>query len=195
MNSVKKSVFFLLLLTGIAWYEALAAGLREPEVTLHPDEDSLSVHDTVLLPLPPCRAYAMLTDYEHLPDFIPGLLESHAKRLSAHLVRVRQVGKVMVFIFPMRIESLLDMEETPDRRITFQQVSGDMKFYRGEWRFTGEGAGTRVDYEATLGFHSYVPLQLARSVLRYDVKKKFASIAQEAALRKRAGEIACKAEK
>ena len=143
-----------------------------------------------MLPMSPCKAYAMLTDYGRLPEFIPGLEESRAEPISRNEVRVLQVGEVPVLIFHVRMESLLDMEETPNRKVVFRQVRGDFASFGGEWDFSGLEGGALVSYKAEMSFKPYVPLVLAQSILDEDLKEKFEAISREAASHKDAFQCA-----
>jgi ribosome-associated toxin RatA of RatAB toxin-antitoxin module len=177
------------------WLVGLAAGAAEaPDVSVRLAGSGIEVSGSVVLPIKPCAAYAMLTDYDNLPKFIPGLLSSHQQRTAKHRVNVMQVGEVQVFIFHVRMQSLLEMQEFPDRRIIFRQVKGDFVSYGGEWDFSADDDGSRVDYQAALSFKPYVPLLLARSILENDVKEKFAAIGREAVTRKEHGLLHCMAE-
>lgn len=177
------------------WMISLASGADEvPVVGVGLIDSDIDVSSSIVLPVKPCEAYAMLTDYDDLPKFIPGLVESHSQRIAKNRVRVMQVGEVQVFIFHVQMKSLLEMEETPDQRILFRQVSGDFVTYNGEWNFSADADGTRVDYRATMSFKPYVPLLLARSILEHDVKEKFAAIGREATDRKKRGLLHCAAD-
>jgi ribosome-associated toxin RatA of RatAB toxin-antitoxin module len=182
--------YFLVLL----WLVSLAAVAAEtPVVSVSVAGAAIEVESSITLPVQPCEAYAMLTDYDGLPRFIPGLLQSHAERLAPNRVRVMQVGEVQVFIFGVRMQSLLDMEEVPDKRIQFRQLEGDFVSYDGQWDFSGAAGGTLLDYRATLSFKPYVPLLLAKSILEQDVQRKFVAIAREAGAMKRRGTLHCAA--
>ncbi len=161
-----------------------AGEIPEPSVSAILSGSEIEVKSSIVLPVKPCTAYAMLTDYDDLPQFIPGLVESRSHRISSHLYDVLQVGEVPVFIFNMKMTSLLEMKETPDRKITFRQIRGDFASYEGEWDFSKEKAGTLVRYSANMRFKPYVPLLLARSILDEDVKEKFAAIGRESVDRK-----------
>jgi len=177
------------------WLASLVAGAAEiPAVSVRVAGSGVEVSSSVVLPVQPCAAYAMLTDYASLPEFIPGLLSIQYRRIAEHRVNVMQVGQVQVFIFHVRMQSLLEMQEVPDRRILFRQISGDFVAYDGEWDFSTDAAGTRVDYRATMSFKPYVPLLLARSILEHDVKEKFAAIGREATDRKKRGLLHCAAD-
>lgn len=174
---------------------SLGAGAEEaPAVSARVVGAGVEVSSSIVLPIKPCAAYAMLTDYADLPKFIPGMLSSQYRRIAKHRVRVMQVGEVQVFIFHVRMQSLLDMHEEPDHRIQFRQISGDFVAYSGEWDFSAEGDGVRVDYRARMKFKSYVPLPLARSILKHDMREKFMAIEREAAITKKRGLLHCVAE-
>jgi len=183
---------YLLLLLWLSSFTADAA--EAPDVSVKLAKPGIEVRSSIVLPVKPCEAYAMLTDYGGLSKFIPGLLSSHSRRTAEHRVEVTQVGEVQVFIFHVRMQSLLDMQEVPDKRITFRQISGDFVTYRGEWDFAAQQDKTLIDYRANMAFKNYVPLLLARSILEHDVRKKFTAIGREALARKKQGSLYCVAE-
>jgi ribosome-associated toxin RatA of RatAB toxin-antitoxin module len=185
---------YLLMFLWMTSLTASALEVPKPAVSIRLADSGIEVSSLIALPVKPCEAYAMLTDYDDLPKFIPGLLESHYQRIAKNRVRVMQVGEVQVFIFHVQMESLLEMEETPNQRILFRQIKGDFVSYGGEWDFSGNADGTLVSYDAALSFKPYVPVLLARSILENDVKEKFAAIAQEAIARKKQGSLHCSAE-
>jgi ribosome-associated toxin RatA of RatAB toxin-antitoxin module len=158
----------------------LSAHAASPDVSARIATGGIEVDSTVVLPVSPCQAYRMLTDYDELPGFVPGLLKSRATRISQNEVMVDQLGQVRVFLFDVKMESTLDMKETPDRRIRFRQVSGDFSSYVGEWDFSPAHGGTLVAYHARMTFGPYVPLALAKSVLDKDVTRKFEAIERAA---------------
>lgn len=155
-----------------------------PHVSAKISGSGIEVESSVDLPIVPCQAYAMLTDYDDLPKFIPGLVKSHAERISPDEVRVMQVGEVQAFLFRVEMSSTLDMTEFPGKRIVFRQVSGDFASYSGEWDFSSAKEGTEVRYRAKMTFRPYVPLAIAKWVLDSDVERKFVAIEREAESRK-----------
>jgi len=148
-------------------------------------QDSLfQVNASITLPVKPCVAYSLLTDYASLPGYIPGMLEIHAERISNNLVKVRQVGEAEVLFFHVKMVSLLEMTEIPNRQIIFKQTEGDLESYSGEWNLLETSDGTKLTYDASLAFKGFVPYFLARTVLEREVEKRFEAIAKEVQSRK-----------
>lgn len=162
-----------------------------PQTAFHQQGSSIDVSGSVVIPMPVCAAYAMLTDYAALPSFIPGMEEDRAERMPDGTVRIHQRGNIRVMAFTVHISTVLEMQETPDRRIAFRQVEGDLQAYSGEWRFIEVPDGTEVRYAARMTFKSWVPMQFARAALEREVVDKFNAIGLEAASRLGRTHLAC----
>lgn len=178
-------VLFLLLLLLCWQVEAGAAtGKHVPAVSVERQGDYFKVDVSVILPVPRCQAYALLTDYASLPDFIPGVLEVSFTRLEKSKVKIRQVGETELWFFDIRMELLLEMEEIPDQRILFKLVEGDMEAYSGVWDLLDAPEGTSLRYSATLKFDRYIPTFPGRALLADEAQKRFEAVVKEALARK-----------
>jgi ribosome-associated toxin RatA of RatAB toxin-antitoxin module len=183
----------LILLASLCCLEpaAWAAAQPVPRTGFWQQGNTLDVQGSIVIPMPVCEAYAMLTDYERLPRFIPGMEEDRAERMPDGTVRIYQRGRIQVMAFTVQVATVLEMQETPNRRITFRQLEGDLQAYSGEWRFTEVPDGTEVSYEAHMAFKLWVPMQFARTALEREVRDKFIAIGKEAAVRQSQTRLAC----
>jgi len=174
---------FLLLLSSLM---GCAQADVMPVVSVERENTHFKVHASIVLPVTPCNAYRLLTDYKSLPSYIPGMLQIRYKRISPTRVDIWQQGEVEVLFFRVRLVSSLEMEETPERRIIFNQTGGDLESYNGEWSLLKTREGTKVSYNAaiTLKPGYFIPAFLAKSVLENEVGKRFKAIAKESAKRK-----------
>lgn len=156
-----------------------------PAVSVERADSIFKIHASVVLPLSPCNAFRLLTDYKSLPSYIHGMLQVRAKRISPTRVDVWQEGEVEVLFFHVTLVSSLEMEETPGQRIVFRQTDGDLASYSGEWNLSKVGEGTKVSYDAavTLKPEHLIPAFLAKSVLENEVGKRFEALAKEASKR------------
>ena len=79
----------------------------------------------------------VLTDYEKLPEFVPGL--AVCERLPqvagapSRLVRLRQVGFKSLIYMHLHAETNLAIVEAPYREIQFKQMKGDFQMLQGKF--------------------------------------------------------------
>lgn len=179
-NHLRLMAFLLLSSLPLAAQET-----AKPVVSVVNVDAVFRVQATVTLPLARCNAYRLLTDYQSLPGYIPGMLQIRHKRISPTRVDVWQEGEVEVLFFHVTLVSSLEMEETPGQRIVFRQTEGDLESYRGVWSLSEAGKGTMVSYSAaiTLKPGQLIPEFLARAVLEKEVEKRFEALAKEASRR------------
>jgi hypothetical protein len=150
---------------------------------------------SVQLPVPPCGAFRLMTDYDSLPKYIPGMMSSHHEYIRNNLVKVWQEGEVELWFFRYRINSLLEIQETPIRKISFKQLDGKLASYSGEFDLLDVPMGTQVQYRAELTLRHYIPVFLAKIIIEDEIRKRFSAIAKEAVARKRVSSLDCKAAK
>ncbi|CAM6128233.1 unnamed protein product [Calypogeia fissa] len=89
------------------------------------------------------NVWAILTDYEHLADFIPGLAVNELLEKRHNGARLYQVGEQNIALgLKFKAKAVVDCEEKPKtvhadfirRDIDFQNVEGDFQIFRGTWR-------------------------------------------------------------
>ena len=81
-----------------------------------------------------------LTDYEALPDFIPGLVGCDRlpklEGAPSRLIRLRQVGFKSMLYMHLHAEATLAVVESPCSEIQFKQISGDFQMLQGKFMLT-----------------------------------------------------------
>ena len=185
MNKAEASRLFpIIFLLALSLPDAAQADVK-PVVSVVQEDSLFKVYASIVLPLTPCNAYRLLTDYKSLPNYIPGMLQIRDKRISPTRVDVWQQGEVEVLFFRVKLVSSLEMEEIPDQRIIFKQTDGDLESYSGEWNILKTNEGTKVSYNAavTLKPEQLIPAFVAKSVLEKEVEKRFEALAKESAKR------------
>lgn len=185
MTGFPSRFFLLLLLLPCGQAGAgITAGQQAPTVSVERQGDYFKVDVSVILPVPRCQAYALLTDYASLPAFIPGMQEVSFTRLGKSKVRIRQVGETELFFFNIRMELLLEMDEIPDRLILFKLIDGNMEAYSGVWNLQEVPDGTSLRYSAKLKFERYIPTFPGKALLAEEARKRFEAVVKEAVARK-----------
>jgi ribosome-associated toxin RatA of RatAB toxin-antitoxin module len=96
------------------------------------------------------QVWQVLTDYDHLADFIPNLTESQRIQHPEGGIRLVQVGTQCFLNVKFCARVVLDMLEMFPRELSFSMVEGDFRQFEGKWLLeplTSENAGTHLSYD------------------------------------------------
>ncbi|MBS4096477.1 MAG: SRPBCC family protein [Sulfuricella sp.] len=161
--------------------------LREPEVTVNiarGEETVVSVDAVMHVPVAPQEAWAVLTDFERFPDFIPNLQTSRIVSKPGEPPHLEQKGKLRYGILSFSYESLREFELTPPETIKSRVLKGNMKRMETITRIAVESGGVRITYhnEAVPSF--WVAPLIGAAFIRHEVTEQFGAIIGEMLRRK-----------
>lgn len=97
---------------------------------------------------PASIVWDVITDYNRLHEFVPGLAASERIQLprnAPNVKRVRQVAYKNLGYMRLHAESVMDLVERPYSELQFRQVAGDVQLLQGKWMIS-EGLSTDEDY-------------------------------------------------
>src|SRR5713101_3625005 len=103
---------FLLLLGSSA-----VAGESPTNVTVHEEKGVYTVVARFLVDQAPSVALIVLTDYEHIPRFMPGVRTSIVRERGAGWAVVEQEAESHLMMFSKRLHLVLQIDEQPDALI------------------------------------------------------------------------------
>jgi len=130
------------------------------------------------------QLWQILTDYDHLADFIPSLESSRRIDHPDDGTRIEQIGSQRLLKFNFCARVILDMFETFPYRIDFKMVEGDFKEFYGAWTLhpTNEGdtPNTLLAYTLDVLPARIMPVSLIEKKLSHNLKVNFMSIHQQA---------------
>jgi ribosome-associated toxin RatA of RatAB toxin-antitoxin module len=94
------------------------------------------------------KVWQVLTDYDHLADFIPNLAKSKKIHHPQGGIRLEQVGTESLLKLKFCAKVVLDMVEQFPHQLDFQMVEGDFKKFFGSWLLqpSADGTGTELSY-------------------------------------------------
>lgn len=159
-----------------------------PSVTVREDKGVFSVAARFEVPQTAATALAVLTDYERIPKFMPGVESSVVlERAPGHAI-VEQQAVSGIMMFKKRVQLELDVVEGPDS-LRFRDRSGrSFEQYEGEWRLSDTGHGTVVVYSLTARPAFDVPDFLLKKLLRRDSGQMIQGLRREIASRAEANQ-------
>ena len=157
-----------------------AAG-QAAEIAVHTTRhgDSFEVKATAEIEADEAEAWKVLTGYDRLAEFIPGVQESRILSRDGSKVVVDQRGEasLLFFTFPMRVR--LAIEEFPTDRIESVAIAGNFKEMHGVYYLEPRPGGVRLRYEGTFTPDFGVPPLIGTLLMRSTLEKRFAAMVHE----------------
>ncbi|MFS8742173.1 SRPBCC family protein [Synechococcus sp. W70.1] len=128
------------------------------------------VQGRILIPVERRQVWQVLTDYDHLAEFIPNLVESRLLGSQNGRKLVRQVGSQQVLFARFSAAVVLAIEEVFPHQLRFQEVEGDFLIFEGFWELADW-----LDQQTLLTYHLQVqpprrmPVGLVERRIRRDL--------------------------
>ena len=134
------------------------------------------------LPLGPEAVWAVLTDYERLPDFIPNLERSSLVERRGDVVVLEQVGSQRFVGLRFTASVRLQLQERREQGVLdFEMLAGDFRRFQGTWTVQGDSEkGVRLRYELTVQACVGMPIGLIEQRLQEDLASNLRAVALEA---------------
>jgi carbon monoxide dehydrogenase subunit G len=108
--------------------------------------DVINVFAEVLLDVDPKIAWDVLSDYDHLAEFIPDMSVSRVLSREGNTVIVEQKGEFGVLFFHQPVELRLEIVETPRSTIVARAVGGSFREMSGRYDLDETGGRVRIGY-------------------------------------------------
>ena len=172
----------LLTLAGlipVARLNATDAPASAPAVTVREEGGVYSVAARFEVPQSPALALAVLTDYEQIPRFMPGVETSIVLERAGRLVIVEQEAVSHLMMFSKRVHLVLEVTEGVDTLIFRDRSGRSFARYEGAWRLCEENGHTQIQYELTAQPSFDVPQFLLKRLLRRDAGQMIEGLRRE----------------
>ena len=169
---------FFLLQTSPAWGQPAPGSLSVQE-----ERGVYTVLARFAVDQPGSVALAVLTDYEQIPRFMPGVLSSTVLERSAGRAMVEQEAVSTVMVFSRRVHLVLEIDEGPDALVFRDRCGRSFVRYEGAWRVSPDGGRTTITYELTAEPSFDVPGFMLKRVMRRDSAQMIERLQREIAAR------------
>ncbi|XP_018832940.1 uncharacterized protein LOC109000500 [Juglans regia] len=161
------------------------------------------IRSRIAIDAPLHTIWNILTDYERLSDFIPGLALSQLLQKTHNYARLFQIGQQnLAFGLKFNAKGIVDcyekeLESLPSgqkRDIEFKMIEGDFQLFEGKWSIEQSNRGRDEDSDSlvlqqfytTLSYlvdvkpKLWLPVQLVEGRLCKEIKLNLTSIREEA---------------
>lgn len=179
----------------------LSAGLpaQAANVEVTRESDAFNVVASADIDADPSVAWDTVTDYEHLPRFVPGVLHARVLARQSDGVRqrllVEQTGELRFLFFVRRVGVLLDVRHQPPTRVEARALpraapghdeEASVTDFEGTYVLAPIAGGVRLDYRARFAPTFDLPPILGTLAVRQTMKRQFDALIAEIGRRQRA---------
>jgi ribosome-associated toxin RatA of RatAB toxin-antitoxin module len=130
------------------------------------------------------EVWQILTDYDHLADFIPNLAESQRIAHPNGGIRLVQVGAQCFLNVKFCARVVLDMVETFPKELKFSMVEGDFRQFEGRWLLeplkSSDITGTQLSYDLLVLPPRAMPAGLIERHIRRDLSQNLRAVCDRA---------------
>ncbi len=123
--------------------------------------------------------YAVLTDFDRLAEFIPGMQSSLIVSPPGEPLRLRQVGRTELPFSDYTFDVTLAVELDAPREIRFRRIAGNLQRMQGRWLVAGDANRCTIDYLAEIEPGVWVPPLLGPLLMRSQVARQIEGLESE----------------
>lgn len=158
---------------------AVAAGDVHVEAARAGTAVAVSAQASLKAPL--AIIWSTLTDYERLPDFVPGMKRSRIIGRRGPAAIVEQDGEAGFLIFSFPIHVVVESAEYPPNLITIHVVRGNLRQLEGQYRIErGASADEYVlHWSGTIEPDTMLPAFITVPLMRANIEEQFAGMVRE----------------
>lgn len=156
-----------------------ALSVEESDIRVERTSAGFTVDMLAHAPVPPARAWEVLTDFGHMARFVPNVRTSEVTDRSGSQIRVRQTGTARYGVFWTDIESVREIRLQPPHEIRSVGVGGNVKRMESLMRLEPEPGGTLLRYHAEVQPDFWLPPVLGPSFVRHETAEQFSAIIRE----------------
>jgi hypothetical protein len=142
--------------------------------------ETISVTASADMLVDPHTAWKVITDYDHLAEFIPYMRSSRVVRRDADRLVVEQTGEFSFLFFRQPVQAQLAVVESPQRGVVAHAVGGNLREMEG--RYTLEilpSGAVRLSYSGRLVPDFAVPPLIGKLVVRNVLASQFSAMVRE----------------
>ncbi len=146
----------------------------------------VDVQARALLRAPMDVVWRTLTDYERLPEFIPGIETSRVLARHGAMVTVAQTGEARFLFLTVPIKVTLESTERPPHVVEVRRVSGSIQHLQGRYEAQPLADGRiLLRWSGSLSPDAELPPLIETALVRLSIRDQFVGMVHE--IERRAG--------
>jgi ribosome-associated toxin RatA of RatAB toxin-antitoxin module len=148
--------------------------------------DLIDVRAQALVHAPLSVVWSTLTDYERLPQFIPGLQTSRIVSRDGNRVTVAQTGQARFLFLTMPITVTVESTERPPHVVEVRRISGTLRHLQGRYEATPVSTQlVQLLWTGSVSPEADLPPLINTALARLSIEDQFTGMVRE--IERRAG--------
>jgi uncharacterized protein YndB with AHSA1/START domain len=160
---------------------------RDIVVAIHRDGDAIEIDVDLLVKATPEEVWSVLTDYDHMEEFVSNVAMSRIVRRSGEKLEVAQTSRLELAFLEFEFDNVREVELVPLHEIRSRVVQGDMKASSFTTRLVAKDNATRITNHGRFVPDRWIPPLIGDAVLEAQTRKQFAEFRTEILRRKELG--------
>ncbi len=152
---------------------------KEIDVKIQNDGKQIIVDASFTVPVMPHHAWAVLTDFDNIPNFITGIQSSKVTHRTGNHLQVSQTGATKFGFFTFSFESVRKINLSPFSKIQERMISGNMRAMEETTQLLPEGNQTRIVYHANIIPNLWILRFAGQIFIENEARKQFQDIRNE----------------
>ena len=158
----------------------LQVSAQELRIETAEHNEAITVNASAVMQVRRATAWSVISDYDHLADFVPDMQSSRVLQRDGNQVLLEQKGSLGFLFFRQAIEVRLAVTEWPQQRIAAHAIGGNLKQMDGSYTLETQADGrVRLAYSARLVPAFAIPPLVGKPVLRQLLKRQFKALVDE----------------
>ncbi len=181
LTCARLALLSLALAPALAGTASAQAPSDGPEIAIDTERDGdyVTVAATADMAVEPRIAWEVLSDYDHLADFIPDMKSSRVVSRSGNSVRVEQKGEFGFLFYQQPVDVTLEILEEPPARITARSAGGNVRDLETRYELEKTAQGVRLVYHGRFIPEFAVPPLIGMPFVRRVVERRFRAMITE----------------
>jgi len=176
MRALTVRSFLGLLMLPAAWNAPAAEDISVQSIRR---DDALEIVCRATIDAPLEIVWQTLTDYDRLPEFIPGMRSSRVVERRGAVVVVEQSGEARFLFIVHPIEVTLVSTESPPHALAVSMLKGNLKRLDGVYRIEPQGAARiLLTWRGTVEALEMPPL-IGEILMRANIEDQFRGMVRE----------------
>jgi carbon monoxide dehydrogenase subunit G len=142
-------------------------------------DGAVIVHARFSVPVTAQQAFAVMTDYDHMRQFLPGLTESRILERGTNRLLVAQAGGVQLGPISMPFEYVRQIELQPPSKLVSHVVSGSVRKADVTTTLVEAEGRTLITYDSEATMKIWLPFGISTGLIAAHIRKQLDSMRVE----------------